>query len=475
MPRHLALIMSVGLILTALNAEERTESFDTDPDWDGLNNRSTSERRPVVQNFGHVPPTNGQPGGVGGTICPDGTPAYYAMIVPETSLDDPLSASGTLMVKKGAGNVLLGFFNAATINEWRTPNTLAFRLNGRGDTFHAHTEYATSKWRAGAGIIGRYDPVADRMHPIENPSDRVYRWSILYDPDANNGAGRMTATLDDHTAVMDIHPDLRNDGAAFNRFGFLNVVKHPDTPGEFFIHNLIVNGEAVDLSVDPNWDARGNHASYLSDDTRPRFNFGYSPTHYAGGKAAGEIGGLFFRGDCRYPDKLAYYGAKTEPLSLAKPLRASGKLTFRKGMSDSTTLFGFFHYEHSVKVHDSQKFGCPSDVLGFSIGGPSAQGFYIGPLYRVHGEGQGEGSYQHAPRIYPDATVHDWTLTYDPQPDGSGLITFSLDDHPPCTLTIPADHIAQGAEFNRFGFVTPWIDGNAQVVYLDDLTFTVRQ
>jgi hypothetical protein len=29
-----------------------------------------------------------------------------------------------------------------------------------------------------------------------------------------------------------------------------------------------------------------------------------------------------------------------------------------------------------------------------------------------------------------------------------------------------------GARFNRFGLVTTWIDGNAQRVYLDDLTYT---
>jgi hypothetical protein len=29
-----------------------------------------------------------------------------------------------------------------------------------------------------------------------------------------------------------------------------------------------------------------------------------------------------------------------------------------------------------------------------------------------------------------------------------------------------------GARFNRFGFVTTHIDGNGQVVYLDDLAYT---
>lgn len=41
------------------------------------------------------------------------------------------------------------FFNSETVNEWRTPNTIAMRLNGRGENFFAYVEYCTSKWRAG--------------------------------------------------------------------------------------------------------------------------------------------------------------------------------------------------------------------------------------------------------------------------------------------------------------------------------------
>jgi hypothetical protein len=43
---------------------------------------------------------------------------------------------------------------------------------------------------------------------------------------------------------------------------------------------------------------------------RPAFDFGFSRTHYAHGIAPGEIGGLFFRGDQRYPQRMAYYGVR---------------------------------------------------------------------------------------------------------------------------------------------------------------------
>ncbi|MBM3289643.1 MAG: hypothetical protein FJY92_05780, partial [Candidatus Hydrogenedentes bacterium] len=199
-------------------AEERTEHFDTDPGWYGLNNRSTSEMRPVVQDFGYRPAAGGAPASIGGTITPDGHPAYYAKPIAPLSFDTPIRASGNLTVKKGGGNVLLGFFNSKTVNEWRTPNSLVFRINGRGDTFHAHIEYCTSKWRAGAGIFGTYDKAADRMYAIENRSGGSYRWTMAYDPNGNNGAGCLTATLNETTAVMNIDPELRKDGALFNHF-----------------------------------------------------------------------------------------------------------------------------------------------------------------------------------------------------------------------------------------------------------------
>lgn len=456
-------------------AEERTEHFDTDPGWDGMNNRSMIEMRPVVQDFGYRPGEGGAAGAIGGTITPDGHPAYYAKPIALQCLDTRMHASGNLTVKKGGGNVLLGFFNPRTINEWRTPNTLVFRINGRGDTFHLHTEYTTRKWRAGAGVIGRYDTAADRMYPVENPSGAAYRWTMDYDPNGNNGAGTFTATLDDLTAVMNIDPELRKDGAAFNRFGFLNVVKHADGGGEFYIDDVEIDGEKVDLSKDPEWEGVGNHANFLSDETRPRFNFGYSATHFAGGTGAGEFGGIFFRGDCRYPHTLAYYGAKTETLTLVAPLRASGKLVFKRGVSDSTALFGFFNSEHSVAVTDSQRHALPSDFLGFAIEGPSAQGFFAYPNYRVHGDGASRGYPETMPRIYPDGTPHDWKLEYTPNGANGGTIAFTLDAGPPAVLEVPAEHIAAGATFNRFGFVSPWIDGNGQVVYLDDVTYTFTQ
>ena len=302
--------LTLALVLAAVPLawpEQRFESFDSDPHWDGLNNRPpANSTRHVVQDFGYAPDTRQGigPGAIGGTVTPDGVAAYYAKEIPAKTLNDAFTASGTLFVKEGAGNTLFGFFNSQTVNEWRTPNTLVFRINGRGEIFHTHVEYATSKWRAGAGVIGRYDKQADRIYPVETPSRGVHRWSINYDPAGANGAGSITATFDDQRAVCDLVDGHKRDGATFDRFGILNVIKSVDSPGELWLGSLVINGVSETLDHDPKWQGLRNRCAYESEEVRPRFNFGFASSHYAGGKAPGEIGGRFFRGDCRLPCKL---------------------------------------------------------------------------------------------------------------------------------------------------------------------------
>lgn len=479
MPMRSRLVLIAAICLAAASAaEQRTEHFDQDPNWEGLNNRSTAKGlATVVQDFGYTATAhNGKsPGEVGGSIMPDGMAAYYAKEIPVRTFEDNLSASGTVVVEKGGGNTLLGFFNHNTINEWRTPNSLVFRINGRGDFFHVHFEYATSRWRAGAGVIGRVDLAADRVYPLEIPSQGVHTWSLEYDKDGNNGAGSIKATFDGVSAVCNLDADLRTDGATFDRFGLLNVVKSADSKGDIWIDDVVINGRPESFDSDPQWEGYRNRITYESEEVRPRFNFGYSATTYTGGAVPGEIGGLFFRGDCRYPQCLAYYGDRLGTLTLAKPLRASGKIVLLRAVSDSTTLFGFFNAQRSVQVNESQASATPKDFLGIAVEGPSREGFYVYPVYRVHDGEEANGCGEKAPHILPDGLVHEWTLEYVPGGgDTDGKIVLSLDGKS-VDLPFPRERQAAGAQFDRFGFVTPWIDGNGQRIYFDDLEYTCRQ
>jgi hypothetical protein len=42
-------------------------------------------------------------------------------------------------------------------------------------------------------------------------------------------------------------------------------------------------------------------------------------------------------------------------------------------------------------------------------------------------------------------------------------------------MDLAPGHKVVDAQFDRFGLVTPWIDGNGQHVYFDDLRYTCRQ
>lgn len=467
------------------NSRERTENFDEDPDWEGVNNRMARslEPRQVKQNFGFSPATRHAggrtPGEIGGLVSAAGEASYYGKVIESTDLNHPLTASGKLSVGKGGTHLLLGFFNSKTMNEWRTPNTLAFRINGRGENFFAYVEYCTSAWRAG-GDTTPFPSVTDkttgRQTLIGFPCEESLAWSIRYDPDGNSGRGVVTAMIGDATAECLLDEGHKQDGATFDRFGILNVMKSVDSGSEIWIDDLSINNDGVqDFRHDPNWDGKKNRSTFETRLVRPWFDFGFSRTNFAGGERPGELGGQIFRGDCRYPERLACYGDRLGPLSLAKPIRASGKIAMRRGVSDSTTLFGFYHSQHSMHVNDSQSNSVPESVLGIHVEGPSRDGFRFYPVIREKGMQGLVPSTAKFPIIKPDGAVHTWSFEYRPntKPNSS-------------TIVISLDGVAQEHEFatsdsleqtvcDRFGIITSWIDGNSQDVFLDDLRYTVSQ
>src|SRR5207302_2807605 len=130
-------------------------------------------------------------------------------------LEQPLSATGTMRFAPGGTHLLLGFFNASTVNEWRTPNTLAIRLNGRGDHFFAYVEYCTSKWRAGGDTTpfpSITDPKTGRRNLIGYPCNQSLNWTLTYDPKANDGKGVVTATIGNNTAIRNLEESHKPDG-----------------------------------------------------------------------------------------------------------------------------------------------------------------------------------------------------------------------------------------------------------------------
>src|SRR5690606_11451653 len=109
------------LFSVSLSAQEKlkTETFDTDPNWEGHNNRPKHEPRSVRQDFGYSPDTSHAGGAgkgeMGGFICSAAEPAYYAVPLDGVkTFDDKLTASGTFSVGPGGQHLLIGFFNNQT-------------------------------------------------------------------------------------------------------------------------------------------------------------------------------------------------------------------------------------------------------------------------------------------------------------------------------------------------------------------------
>ncbi|HEU4753382.1 MAG TPA: hypothetical protein VFU47_09770, partial [Armatimonadota bacterium] len=341
----------------------------------------------------------------------------------------------------------------------------------------AWLEYCTSRWRAGGDSPQGFtvpDAATGRSRPIEFKSGGApHQWTLRYDPSANNGGGSVTATIDNRTAVCHLDTGHKADGATFNHFGLMNLVKHADGGGEVWLDDLTINGDAEHFDRDPGWDASGNRRTYETRDIRPRFDFGFSPTHYAGGQAGGELGGEMFRGDGRYPEKMAWYADRVGPLSLAGPLHVSGRICLRRGVSDSTTLLGFFNSRTSTAISPAQDTGFPDDFFGVAVEGPSSEGFMLYPAYRVGHNSRSEPRAALANRIYPDGRSHAWRLDYEPAAEG-GRVTVHLDSGS-ASLEVSKEDLAAPARFDRFGIVTTRIDGNGQRLYFDDLTYTVTQ
>jgi hypothetical protein len=304
---------------------------------------------------------------------------------------------------------------------------------------------------------------------------KVHRWELRYDPAGNKGGGEMTATIDGQASVCHLDAGHKADGATFSRFGILNVMKSADGGSEIYVDDLNVNGEPETFDADPKWEGRGNSSTYRTNNVRPRFDFGYSATHFAGGAAAGELGGLIFRGDCRYPERMAYCADRVGPLTLDKPIHASGKVALRRGVSDSTTLFGFFNAAAAMRANPAQNQALPEGVLGINIEGPSSEGFCFYPVARLGGRDGMFSPHLRSVRILPDGAPHEWSLQYDPAgAAGRGRVAVTLDGRT-IHLDLGEGDKARGATFDRFGIVTPWIDGNGQVVYFDDLTYSAKQ
>jgi len=441
--------------------------FDTDPGWESYRSQLVPDPAPVVrQDFGYRLSNlarGTKAGEVGGWVQRSVTPAYYGMVIPPKSLENKLTASGTFAVTKSGGGsgALFGWFNDKS-RGWRTPNSLAFRIDGNGANYWMLFEYGTQHWLTGGEgtFEGRYQTTKSKPYAADGTP---HRWTLSYDPAGNSGHGIVTFKLDGKSWHVPLEQGHKADGAEFNRFGFFNQQTTGDGV-EFYVDDLEVDGQAVNFDTDPKWDARGNKAEFAERTIRPMHDLGYSKTAHAGG-AAGEVGGTMFRDEVP-----AFYAAKTGSLSLNDELLASGRLAFTGAGSDSGIYLGWFDSASKKNKTAPDHKEPQKNLLAIAIEGPSRIGHYFRPAYSTvdgNWELQSEG-----PIIRPDGKVHNWSLHYLPGgAAGNGQITVRLDDSVQ-TMDLKPGHKQSGATFDRFGFFNMQSGGWHVQLYVDDLTYT---
>jgi hypothetical protein len=474
--RLLLVLLPTGLI-GPVAAQDSTSpavvQFDTDPGWDGSRNRLVTGDLPVTrQHFGYR--TTQKAGGrrageIGGRVQRSLTPAYYAKPIATKTLNDKLSASGRFAVHddESSTGTLVGWFNDKASRGWRTSNSLAFRIDGNGGKYWVFFEYGTADWMTGGRGCFEGDAYQTTRTKPFRADGMPHDWTLVYDPAGAGGNGLITFTLDGTPYEVALAPGHKARGATFNRFGVFN---QQSTGGamEVYFDDLVLDGAPIDLDSDPKWEGVGNDVEFADRVRRPLHDFGLSPTHFAGGRAAGEIGGVVWR-----DEKPAYYAADVGRLSLNDSLSASGKLAFTAAGSDSAVYIGWF--DSATKRASTPTKGdlAQKNHLAVLIEGPSRIGHYFRPSYFC-ADGDGVLS-DEGPVIRPDGQPHDWALRYDPAgAGGNGQITVTFDGSEQTLALRPGDK-ARGATFDRFGLFNLQSGGNHVIVYLDDLSYTSRR
>ncbi|MDE0397260.1 MAG: hypothetical protein OXL96_05575 [Candidatus Poribacteria bacterium] len=463
------LVILVSIMFTIQATADRFEDFSVDPNWEGRGNRTAEEHaRTVVQNFGYSR-TNyagGETiGEIGGRISRSLTPATYATGITTKTLNDPFTASGKFAVTEadGSSGMLIGWFNTDS-SGWRTPNSLAFRLDGNGGKYWVFFEYGTQNYLTGSGATFQGERYQTTKTPPEQADGTVHTWSLTYDPSGAAGNGEITFLMDGNTYTVPLAPGHKADGATFNRFGMLNM-QIAGKGMNVYLDDLSIDGKTYDFTDDPSWEENGNRVTFDDREIRPYHNFGWSETNHAGG-TLGEIGGLIWRADERKPEQAGYYADQIGHLTMDNTLEAAGKVAMLRASADSAVLIGWFNSETYIGAP-------PKNFVGIMVEGPSRIGHYFRPVY-ANAKGQYE-IMETGPVIKPSRISHRWRLAYVPDANnGHGQMIVTFNDET-ISLNLKPNVRADGAVFDRFGMLSFQRGGHFVDIYFDDISYTVQQ
>ena len=479
-------------------AEMRTQSFDSDPGWEGQNNRVVPKNRPTVrQDFGWDG-AGGGGGKMGGLVTRASEPAYYGAAIGNKTLDDKLSASGTLSITKttGGAGVFIGFFTAKQPGaSGRPTGSLGLDIDGENGGARLAVRLITARNQSCGTFITPYVPGKFRPTPIRNDGTK-YTWKLDYDPNGAGGRGRFTFEFrgeqpkpgalvtadspeiakkeasirfpDTTTFSVDLPEGFKQQGTTFDHFGMMNMMK---AGGQFIIHvdDVEYLGKREDFSKDPQWDQSGNRRTYEASDVGGAHHFGYSETNHAGGAKAGEIGGTFWR-----TDKWGYYAEKIEPLTFDDRIEARGKVKLVVGGVDADMCFGWFRSKgDGAGEGEDRAPNRTGDFLGIKVGGPTRIGHMFVPSFTVNENVRGQPD--KGPVMRPGKAC-DWSIVYDPSANnGNGAITATLDGESTTLNLKPGQRTKmKDARLDHFGMFAIGPGGQIVKIFLDDLQYTGR-
>jgi hypothetical protein len=467
----LASLVSASFSARAADPTLKHENFDGDPGWEEVGNRVVLEHpRTATQDFGFSPTTafaGGKPGEIGGKVTRTSRLASYAAKIPTRTLNDAFTASGafTFTETGPAAGAFIGFFNDQQTETARPTNSLGMNF----DTEHTGARLAVRMINANNESCGHFVTqfIPGKFRPTPLHKGVRYEWTLKYDPAANNGGGQFTYTLSgydrgkdpiDSPITVDLPPGFKKTGATFNCFGIVNARKAGGTLS-VYMDDLAVDAQKWDFSADPQWEGTGNRETFTETEAPGAQDFGYTRTNLAGG-ANGEMGGTVWR------STFASYADRVGPLTLGKPLFASGKVVFTGADPDSDAFMGWFRSGPQVGENSKR------DFIGVAIGGPTRVGHYFRPMLTTAAGVRAMAD--KGPVLHPDGKPHTWSVAYDPAANGGhGSVTVKLDQET-VTLSLSDKVHTDGVQFDRFGLFAPGVGGSKVKIFFDDLDYTAK-
>jgi hypothetical protein len=208
---------SMTVYFDDVTLDGKAEDFAADPGWDGSGNRSTYQDRdqPGMHDFGfsNTSFAGGQQGELGGGFWRSGKYAYYADKVGPLSLDDRLEARGKVVLKVGApdSDMFFGWFGS---KEREKPPVEAGHFLG----VHVGGPTRVGHYFHPSLVTGKGTRMQSDGGPVLAPN-KVYDFTIVYDPMAEGGRGSVKVTLGAESVTLPLKPGVKAQGAVLDRFG----------------------------------------------------------------------------------------------------------------------------------------------------------------------------------------------------------------------------------------------------------------